>query len=111
RDSPIKASRRASSRTLRPASIRIRALDVARNAVLPELPLARTQNRTVTNLPRSVLAVWAVGKHLENIGGGERRPPISPRTLFRHFLFDHVHQFLNGGGALLQCCRLFRAQF
>jgi hypothetical protein len=34
----------------------MRVLDVARNAALPELPLARTQNLTVTNLLRFVLA-------------------------------------------------------
>src|SRR5665213_3710335 len=45
--SPISARRRVNSRTLRPASIRIRVFDVARNAAFPVLPLASTQNLTI----------------------------------------------------------------
>ena len=55
-DSPIAASLRVSSLTLRPASIRIRVFEVARNAAFPELPLARTEKRTVTIPSGSVLA-------------------------------------------------------
>src|SRR6185437_706776 len=116
RDSPINARRRSSSRTLRPASIRIRALDVARNAALPELPLARTQNRTVTNLPRSVLAASGGGKQWLISGksgqAGQRKPPCRrSRPLFRHFLFDHLDQLLTRSGALLQGRRLFGGEF
>src|SRR5581483_6457947 len=99
-DSPIEARRRARSRTLRPASIRIRAFDVARNAALPELPLASTQNRTVTNLPRSVLAVgvgrkqWRGGEYRAGAMRSVRRP--ASRPLCRHLLFNDVDQFLNG---------------
>src|SRR5580658_10157827 len=67
--SPISASLRVSSRTLRPASIRMRVFDVARKAEFPALPLASTQNFTMTILPRFVLAGWET-RH--NGYGGKR---------------------------------------
>jgi hypothetical protein len=39
----------------------MRDFEVARKAALPLLPLASTQNRTITNLPRYVLAGEGAG--------------------------------------------------
>jgi hypothetical protein len=48
--SPTAAMRFPSSFMLSPASTRMRVFSVARKAALPELPLANTQNLTMTRL-------------------------------------------------------------
>src|ERR1051326_4065442 len=49
--SPIESRRLRSSRTLKPASTRIRVFSVVRIAAFPELPLAKTQNLTIPAPP------------------------------------------------------------
>src|SRR3954463_15879823 len=85
-DSPISARRRVSSFTLNPASIRIRVFDVARKAALLALPLASTQNLTMTFLLSYVLTVFRSDCYA---GSG-------------HLGFDDVDEFLHSRRALME---------
>src|SRR5271166_2954178 len=99
--SPISARRRVNSRTLSPASIRMRVFDVARNAEFPALPLASTQNFTMTILPRSVLSV----RETRHNGPGKEKVMglYYCRCLrCRHLRVDHVDKFLDGPGTFVQ---------
>src|SRR4051794_23130800 len=97
--SPISARRRVRSFTPSPASISTRVFDVPKKAALPALPLASTQNLTMTIL----LAIVLAGR------GGDYQPPPAKKGLC-HFRFDHVHQFLHRPRTLVQRRRLFGSE-
>src|SRR6185312_5065157 len=106
--SPISAKRRVSSFTLSPASIRTRVFDVERNAAFPALPLASTQNLTITILLKYVLPLKP-GQPRTNT---DKHRFIGFICVHRwainslHLRFDDVDQFFHRSRALRECSLL-----